>query len=101
MDEAGPARVPVPRDARSRRRRVAGILLLVAGVALGLLILLQPWASCPDDDAPAACPVPPSQVPIHLAALTASGAAMVAGGALVLRAPPRAGGRSPEPGTHR
>ncbi len=42
----------------SRARTLVGVTLLALAVTSALVLLLQPWATCPDDDVPAACPVP-------------------------------------------
>jgi hypothetical protein len=42
----------------SRARTLVGATLLALAATSALVLLLQPWATCPDDDVPAACPVP-------------------------------------------
>lgn len=64
---------------RPVRATVVGVLLVLWGAGLGLLLFLQPWASCPDDDAAAGCPVPAEAVPHMTAALTSALVAVVLG----------------------
>ncbi|WP_309134951.1 hypothetical protein [Cellulomonas sp.] len=63
----------------------SGACLVVLALAVGALLLLQPWASCPDDSAPAACPVPADDVPLHAAGWVGAGVTGVVGLALVAR----------------
>ncbi|MFC8191590.1 hypothetical protein ACFUMH_07995 [Cellulomonas sp. NPDC057328] len=92
----GPGRTVADR-ARRRRHRLGGALVS-AGLIVVALVLLQPWASCPDDSASAACPVPAEHVPLHTAALLAAAGGIVVGGRLVLVPAPS---RGDEPGTPR
>ncbi|NAZ81187.1 hypothetical protein GTR02_05095 [Kineococcus sp. R8] len=51
------------RPDRWRTARVVSAVLLATGLTATVLLVLQPWASCPGiDDAPAGCPVGATQV---------------------------------------
>ncbi|MEU4384810.1 hypothetical protein [Promicromonospora sp. NPDC023805] len=43
---------------------VGGSTLAVIGAAVSFIYLLQPWRTCPDDDAPAGCPMLPDDAVI-------------------------------------
>lgn len=77
-----------PHGSRSRQRRWAlltalGAVLFMLSVAGSFLFFLQPWATCPDSESPAGCPVTGVQVyaqavtfflvPASLAFLVAAG----------------------------
>lgn len=59
------------------------VLLFVVAVAGAVVLLLQPWVTCPDDAASAACPVPEGETAWRLAGSAAVVLAAVAGGALM------------------
>lgn len=71
--------------------RVIGWVLAGLGLAFAILMVLQPWRSCPDDDSAAGCPVTLVDANLTIAALIMMGAGvvLVLGAALRPR-PPRA-----------
>lgn len=84
----------MPHRRRARAATWAGACLVLLALTLGTLLLLQPWASCPDDDVPAACPVPAAEVPLHAVGWVGAAVAGAVGAALLVR-PPRT---RPSPG---
>jgi hypothetical protein len=64
---------------------VGGSTLAVIGAAVSFLYFLQPWRTCPDDDAPAGCPMlPDDAVTLTVAVIVAvlATATAVAGAAM-------------------
>ncbi len=48
---------------------IGGTTLAVIGAVVSFVYLLQPWRTCPDDDAPAACPMLPDDAAILTGAM--------------------------------
>jgi len=46
-----------------------GTTLAVVGAVVSFIYFLQPWRTCPDDDAPAGCPMLPLDASIMTAAM--------------------------------
>ena len=71
-------------DPRSRQRWSALAVALFALAVTGVLLLLfQPWVTCPDDTMAAACPMPESEAGWRLVASVGLVLAAVAGAVLV------------------
>jgi hypothetical protein len=48
---------------------IGGSTLAVTGAVVSFIYFLQPWRTCPDDDAPAGCPMLPDDAAILTAAV--------------------------------
>ena len=69
---------------------VAGWLLVGFGLAFSVLMILQPWRSCPDDDSAAGCPVTLLDANLTVGALMMMGAGiMLVLGTVFRPLPPR------------
>lgn len=70
---------------------VGGAALAGIGAVVSVVYLLQPWRTCPDDDAPAACPMLATDASVlAVAMLVTVVAATVAIVTAVVRSPRRA-----------
>jgi hypothetical protein len=78
--------MPYPRRMRTRTSLaliIGGSTLAATGAVVSFIYFLQPWRTCPDDDAPAGCPMLPDDAGILTAAMivTVLATAMAAVGA--------------------
>lgn len=64
---------------------VGGSTLAVIGAAVSFVYFLQPWRTCPDDSAPAGCPMLPDDAAILTVAMIVAvlAAATAAAGAAI------------------
>lgn len=64
--------MPYSRRMRTRTSSasiIGGSALAVAGATVSFIYFLQPWRTCPDDDAPAGCPMLPNDAEILAVAM--------------------------------
>lgn len=48
---------------------IGGTTFAIIGAVVSVIYFLQPWRTCPDDDAPAGCPMLPDDAAIVTAAM--------------------------------
>ncbi|GAA1717818.1 hypothetical protein GCM10009809_12180 [Isoptericola hypogeus] len=48
---------------------IGGTTFAIISAVVSLIYFMQPWRTCPDDDAPAGCPMLPDDAAIMTAAL--------------------------------